>query len=75
MIAYQEVADLADQLTLAEILQLIEHLGTSLRQMLESEAYKRMDWHDFLHATYGSLRDNPIQRWKQGEYEEREPLE
>ena len=29
----------------------------------------------YFDETYGSLRDTPIQRWDQGEYEEREPLE
>ena len=33
------------------------------------------DWHQFLRETYGSLRDTPIQRWNQGDYEERESLD
>ena len=49
-----------------------------LLQSLEQEQIpvpEAEDWHRFLRETYGSLRDNPIQRWDQGEYEEREPLE
>lgn len=75
MIAYQQVAELADQLPLAEKARLIEHLSAALRQGLEVEAYRRMDWHEFIERTAGSLAHTPIQRWEQGDYEERESLE
>ncbi len=75
MIAYPDVAQLADQLPSAEKARLIEHLSAALRRELESAPQQQEDWHEFLRSTYGSLRDTPIQRWEQGEYEEREPLE
>jgi hypothetical protein len=75
MIVYQNVVELADQLPLAEKARLIEHLSASLRQDLEVEAFRRMDWHEFIDRTAGSLAETPIQRWEQGDYEEREPLE
>jgi uncharacterized membrane protein YccC len=75
MIAYQNVVELADQLPLAEKARLIEHLSASMRHDLEVEAFRRMDWHEFIDRTAGSLADTPLQRGEQGEYEEREPLE
>ena len=33
------------------------------------------DCQQFLRDTYGVLRDTPVQRWDQGEYEARESLE
>jgi hypothetical protein len=74
MIAYQQIADLADQLPLAEKARLIEHLSAALRQDLEVEAFRRMDWHEFLDRTAGSLADDPIQRHDQGDFKRREPL-
>lgn len=75
MIAFQEIAELADQLTLAEKARLIERLSAALRQNLEVEAYKRMDWHEFIERTAGSLADTPIERPVQPPLEEREPIE
>lgn len=75
MIAYETVVELADQLPLAEKARLIEHLSAALRQKLEVEAYRRMDWHEFIERTAGSLADSPIQRPPQLPLEEREPLE
>ncbi len=39
------------------------------------EELNRLEWHDFIHRTYGCLANNPIIRYPQGEYEEREPIE
>ncbi|MDZ4768181.1 MAG: hypothetical protein SGJ24_03565 [Chloroflexota bacterium] len=75
MIAYQHIAELADQLPLVEKARLIEHLSAALRQDLEVEAYKRMNWHEFIDRTAGILAETPIQRWEQGQNEVREPLE
>lgn len=75
MIAYQDIAELADQLTLAEKARLIEHLSAALRQTLEVEAYKRMDWHEFIERTAGSLAEFPIERPPQPPLEEREAIE
>lgn len=41
----------------------------------QTSAVAPSDWHEFLQETYGSLRDTPLERAPQGEYEEREPLE
>ncbi len=38
-------------------------------------ADQESDWHDFIEATYGCLKDDPITRGDQGEYEFRERLE
>jgi hypothetical protein len=75
MIAYQTVVELADQLPLAEKARLIEHLSAALRQNLEVEAYRRMDWHEFIERTAGSLADTPAARPAQPPLEVREPLE
>jgi hypothetical protein len=75
MMAYQNVVELADHLSMAEKVRLIEHLSAALRQDLEIEAFRRMEWHEFIDLTAGSLALTPIQRWEQGDYEEREPLE
>lgn len=42
--------------------------------MLKAEQVLSEDWHRFLRETSGSLRETPIQRWDQGDYEDREPL-
>lgn len=36
---------------------------------------KRGEWHDFIEQTYGCLADDPITRYSQGEYTQRETLE
>ena len=71
---------------LDELLQEVEGLPTAEKwrfvklvlRSLEQEqvsAPAHADWHQFLRETYGSLRDTPLERQPQGEYEEREPLE
>lgn len=35
----------------------------------------RQSWEDFIHATYGILADDPIERGDQGEYEIRDEIE
>ena len=35
----------------------------------------KLNWHEFIDETYGSLADDPIERGKQGEYEKREIIE
>lgn len=64
----------AERLPTAEKWLLVKQLLHSLEEEQRAKP-PPSDWHDFLHETYGSLRDTPIQRWDQGEYEEREPLE
>lgn len=54
---------------------LVKHLLDTLETEQETlTSVPHSDWHDFLRETYGLLRDTPIERWDQGEYEEREPL-
>ena len=74
MTQYEEVVNLANQLSLAEKARLLEHLSTSLKQALEIEAFRRMPWHAFIERTAGSLADDPITRPPQLPLEEREPL-
>ncbi len=68
-----------------ELLEEMQHLPATekwrlvmrMLQMLEQEhreSSEEPDWHEFLRETYGSLRDTPLQRWSQGDYEEREPV-
>lgn len=70
---YQEVLTHVEQLSVAEKWQLVKELLRSLET--EQTRPATSDWQEFLQETYGSLRDTPIQRWPQGDYEEREPLE
>lgn len=65
MTQYEEVAQLTENLTLAEKVRLIEHLSASLKHELEIEAYKHMPWEQFVDLTYGSLADDPIERGEQ----------
>lgn len=36
---------------------------------------QKLEWQAFIEETYGSLRDAPIERGPQGEFEQREPYE
>ena len=75
MIAYDEIAELADQLSPTEKARLIDRLITAVRQNQEIEAYKKMDWHEFIERMAGSLADTPLERPPQPPLEEREPIE
>ena len=68
---FENVLAQEEQLTPQDRLRLVERLAVTL----QTELRPKSDWHTFLRETYGSLRDDPIQRYEQGEYEEREPLE
>jgi hypothetical protein len=72
MNSYQEVSTIAEQLSVAEKWRLVKQLLRSLETKQTRSAAS--DWKTFLQETYGSLRETPIQRWPQGDYEEREPL-
>jgi len=61
----------AERLSPQDRLRLVERLAVTLQAELKPQS----DWHTFLRETYGILKDDPIQRHEQGEYEEREPLE
>jgi hypothetical protein len=74
MMNFEQLAREAEHLSNAERWRLVKHL----LRLLEYETMvpsPTLDWQTFLSETYGSMRDAPIQRWSQGEYEEREPLE
>lgn len=62
MTIYEEALQLTSRLSLAEKVRLLEHLSTSLKHDLETEAYKHIPWEQFLDLTYGSLADDPIER-------------
>jgi hypothetical protein len=61
----------AQRLSPQDRLRLMERLAATL----QTELQPKTDWHTFLRETYGILKDDPIQRYEQGEYEEREPIE
>lgn len=62
MTLYDDVIELANRMTLAEKVRLLEYLSGSLKQDIETEAYRHMPWEQFLDLTYGSLADDPIER-------------
>ena len=41
----------------------------------DEEDLTQLEWPNFIDKTYGSLADDPLIRYPQGEYEEREPIE
>ncbi|QSJ20233.1 hypothetical protein JYQ62_16925 [Nostoc sp. UHCC 0702] len=42
--------------------------------LLAEDETNELEWHDFINMTYGCLADDPIIRYPQGEYEEREAI-
>ena len=44
-------------------------------KIAKNQEIKDLEWHDFINRTYGCLADDPIIRYPQGEYEEREAIE
>jgi hypothetical protein len=41
----------------------------------DEEDLAHLEWPNFIDKTYGCLADDPLIRYPQGEYEEREPIE
>ena len=74
MLTISELLEEVERLPVAERWRVVRHVLRSLEKEQAASA-EHLDWHQFLRKTYGSLRDTPIQRWDQGDYEEREPLE
>lgn len=72
---YEQVAVLADQLTLVEKVRLLERLSTAVKHDLELEAYKHIPWDQFINLTYGSLADDPIERGEQPPPDVRDEIE
>jgi hypothetical protein len=62
MTTLEQAVQITSQLTLAEKVQLLGYLSSSMRLDLELEAYKHMPWEQFLNLTYGNLADDPIER-------------
>lgn len=75
MTVYEEARDLLRRLSTYDKVRLLEDLSEALKQELAEDYYQRMPWEEFVARTAGSLADDPIQRWPQGDYEEREPVE
>ncbi len=74
MIKLDDLFTLVDQLPAADKRRLIEHMQESMKRRKPSPIDDD-DYQKFLTDTYGSLRDTPIERGDQGEYEQRELLE
>lgn len=73
MMGFRELLDEVERLPATERWQLVKYLLQTLEHEQQS-APTKTDWHTFLRETYGALRDTPIERWDEGEYEDREPL-
>lgn len=71
MLTLHELLEEVDRLSLAEKWQVVKHIVTTLEQERIAQP-ARVDYHHFLHETYGVLRNTPIERWDQGEYEDRD---
>lgn len=74
MMPFNELLHEIERLPAAERWQLVKRVLRSLEQEQGAPPIVS-DWHQFLRETYGSLRDTPIQRWPQGEHEDRESFE
>ncbi|MBX3066635.1 MAG: hypothetical protein KF726_26885 [Anaerolineae bacterium] len=74
MSTIHELIEEVDRLPAADKWQLVKHVLDTLEQE-QTVPTPTSNYHDFLRETYGVLRDAPIERWEQGNYEEREPLE
>ena len=72
MTLYEEVLTKADQLSIAEKAQLLEHLSAALKNDLEIEGFRRMPWQEFVKRTAGMLADDPVERPSQPPLEERD---
>lgn len=70
-----QLFEAVEQLPAAEKWRLVKHVLRSLEEQQSSAPASLMDWHEFLRATYGILKDTPIERHEQGDYEQRESLE
>lgn len=59
---YEEALEITKRLTLAQKVLLLEHLSTSLKEDMETEAYRHMPWEQYMALTYSSLADEPLER-------------
>jgi hypothetical protein len=60
----QELFDEVDRLPNDVRWRLLKHVLRSLENEQAASPPQATDWHTFLRATYGSLRDTPIRRWE-----------
>ena len=75
MTTYERSLQLLQQLPLPDKIRLLEELSTSIKQDLETEAYKHIPWEQFIDLTYGSLADDPIERNQPLMQDDRDPIE
>ncbi|MCI0714111.1 MAG: hypothetical protein L0154_28400 [Chloroflexi bacterium] len=68
---FESVLAQAEQLTPQDRLRLVERLAATLQTELKPV---KSNWHAALRATYGILKDDPIERPPQLPLEERDPL-
>jgi hypothetical protein len=71
----QSLLEKVERLPVEEKWQLVKHLLNQLEVTQAEPIDKTQDWHEFLRATYGILRDDPIERPEQPPLEDRDPLE
>ena len=74
MTIYDDAAALAEKLSSADKVRLIERLSLLLRRDLVTDDWTRLPWADFVRQTAGSLADDPIERPPQLPYEDREQI-
>ena len=72
-LTFERLVAYAAALSPAEKVQLVQAVMATLQDDLVDEE-PASDWHTFLQETYGILADDPIQRWPQGDYEERDEI-
>lgn len=75
MTVYDEAVQLTSRMTLVEKVRLLEYLSTALKQDIETEAYRKMPWEQFIDMTYGSLAHDPIERNQPLHPDERDEIE
>lgn len=75
--SFDEIASQVDRLSMQDKLRLMERLTATIKHDIEvgENTVTSSDWHQSLQAAYGILADDPIQRWPQGDYEERDAIE
>lgn len=62
MTIFEEAVQLTARMSLVDKIRLLEHLSHTLKEAMETEAYRHISWEQFIDLTYGSLADDPIER-------------
>jgi len=62
------------------IIQIFENLTDDINEnkikpSIYNQTYDKEEWLEFINDTYGCLKDDPIKRWEQGEFEVREIIQ